>query len=332
VVKKYKLNLDVNLYINKMNHLNGFYEFINESKQNVFDELSNIIIDKFNNSEYNFTINEYSKSLDKRRFKVKGLKVIFNLKVDNENFCNGICDVTRSEIKDDYLINSSIVFDIGYVKIDDNFIRYINSVIKHEIMHLYQVYNLKVNNKFKPESWVIGSLLPTFRSFLKEDYSKVILNLLYISLSHEIYSQLQQYYFYKKDNLRYEKVEKIIRDLNNFQIKNELSDSEISELSNLKKFIVRGLKNNNNIKYKKDVDKSFWNEEDIYSFLYELKQYFKQKSDLLGLKIKKIDRELNFEGKVNDSLDVWISLPTDPDKINLNNFSIIDDIIIDVLY
>jgi len=287
VVEKYKLNLDVNLYINKMNHLNGFYEFINESKQNVFDELSNIIIDNFNNSEYNFTINEYSKSLDKRRFKVKGLKVIFNLKVDNENFCNGICDVTRSEIKDDYLINSSIVFDIGYVKIDDNFIRYINSVIKHEIMHLYQVYNLKVNNKFKPESWVIGSLLPTFRSFLKEDYSKVILNLLYISLSHEIYSQLQQYYFYKKDNLRYEKVEKIIRDLNNFQIKNELSDSGISELSNLKKFIVRGLKNNNNIKYKKDVDKSFWNEEDIYSFLYELKQYFKQKSDLLGLKIKK---------------------------------------------
>jgi hypothetical protein len=154
-------------------------------------------------------------------------------------------------------------------------------------MHLYQVYNLKVNSKFKPESWVIGSLLPTFRSFLKEDYSKVILNLLYISLSHEIYSQLQQYYFYKKDNLRYEKVEKIIRDLNNFQIKNELSDSGISELSNLKKFIVRGLKNNNNIKYKKDVDKSFWNEEDIYSFLYELKQYFKQKSDLLGLKIKK---------------------------------------------
>lgn len=313
-----------------MNYLNGFYEFINESKENVFGELSNIIIDKFNKREYNFTVNEYSKSLDKRRFKIKELEVQFNLKKDDNNFCNGLCNVTQSEIEEDYLINSSIVFDIGYLNLGDDFIKYIHSVIKHEIMHLYQVYNLKVNSKFKPESWVIGSLLPTFRSFLKEDYSKFILNTLYISLSHEIYSQLQQYYFYKNDNLKYQKIEKIIRDLDNFQIKTDLSDNEISEISNLKKFIIRGLKNNKNDKYKKDIDKSFWNESDIYLFLDGLKKYFKQKSDLMKLKIKKIDRELNFENKINDSLDVWISLPTNLDKIN--HFNIIDDIIIDVLY
>lgn len=313
-----------------MTYLNGFYEFMNESKENVFDELSNIIIDKFNKGEYNFIIDEYSKSSDKRRFKIRELEVQFNLKRDNDNFCNGLCDVTKSEIKDDYLTNSLITFDIGYLKLDDYFIKYIHSVINHEVLHLYQVYNLKINNKFKPESWVIGSLLPTFRRFLKEDYSKVILSLLYNSLSHEIYSQLQQYYFYRKDDLKYPKIEKIIGDLDDFVIKTNLSDNEISELLNLKNFIVKGLKNNSNVKYRKDVDKSFWNENDIYLFLDGLNKYFKQKSDTIKSKVKKIDRELNFESKINDSLDIWISLPTNFEKTKINNFDIIDSIIIDV--
>ena len=313
-----------------MTYLNGFYEFMNESKENVFDELSNIIIDKFNKGEYNFIIDEYSKSSDKRRFKIRELEVQFNLKRDNDNFCNGLCDVTKSEIKDDYLTNSLITFDIGYLKLDDYFIKYIHSVINHEVLHLYQVYNLKINNKFKPESWVIGSLLPTFRRFLKEDYRKVILSLLYNSLSHEIYSQLQQYYFYRKDDLKYPKIEKIIGDLDDFVIKTNLSDNEISELLNLKNFIVKGLKNNSNVKYRKDVDKSFWNENDIYLFLDGLNKYFKQKSDTIKSKVKKIDRELNFESKINDSLDIWISLPTNFEKTKINNFDIIDSIIIDV--
>lgn len=313
-----------------MKYLNEFNEFINESKENVFDELSNIIIKKFNNKEYKFTINKYSKSIDKNQFKIKGLEVEFKIKKDNENSCNGLFNATKSEIKEDYLINSSIVFEIGYIDLDVNFTRYIKSVIKHEVMHLYQIYNLKINNKFKPESWVIGSILPTFRKFLKEDYSKVILNLLYISLSHEIYSQLQQYYFYKIDNMEYKKIEKIIEDLDSFQIKNNLNYDEISEISNLKKFILKGLKNNNNKKYKKNVDKSFWNINDTYLFLNELKKYFKLKSDLIKSKIEKIDKELDFENKINESLDVWISLPTNPEK--LNHYNIIDDIIIDVLY
>ena len=315
-----------------MKHINRFYEFINESKESVFDELSDIIIDKFNKGDYNFIIDEYSKSSSKRRFKIKELSIQFNLIKGDEYFCNGLCDVTKSEIKDDYLINSSIVFDIGHISLDDDdFIKYIHSVIRHEVMHLYQVYNLKVNNKFKPESWVIGSLLPTFRKFLKEEYSQVILNLLYSSLSHEIYSQLQQYYFYKKDSFEYQKIEKIIKDLDNFQIKNNLSDNEILEISNLKDYIVKGLKNNNNIKYKKDVDKSFWNENDIYLFLDGLNKYFKHKSDLIKSKMKKINKELDFGGKINDSLNTWISLPTDFEKTKINHFDIIDDIIADVL-
>lgn len=168
--------------------------------------------------------------------------------------------------------------------------------------------------------------------YIKEDYSKYILNLLYNSLSHEIYSQLQQYYFYKKDNLEYNKIGKIVKDLDNFQVKNILSDSEIIEIINLKKFIIKGLKNNNNNKYKKGVDKSFWNENDMYSFLEELKKYFKQKSNLIKSKVQKIDRELNFENKINESLDLWISLPTDLEITKINHFNIIDDIIIDVLY
>lgn len=282
-----------------------FNEFINESKENIFDELSNIIIDRFDNKEYNFTISEYSKSSQKRRFKIKKLEVKFQLNKDSENFCNGLCDVTKSEIKDDYLINSSIIFEIGYS-------------------------NLNINNKFKPESWVIGSILPTFRRFFKEEYSKKILESLYISLTHEIYSQLQQYYFYKSNNLRYPKIDKIINDLNNFEVKKSLNDHEISEITNLKKFIIKGLKNNNNKKYNKDVDKSFWNEEDIYIFLEKLNFYFKEKSDLIKNKIRKIDNELDIDKKIDDSINEWISLPTNFDETEVSHFEIIDSLLIDI--
>jgi hypothetical protein len=307
-----------------------FNEFINESKENIFDELSNIIIDRFDNKEYSFTISEYSKSSQKRKFKIKKLEVKFQLNKDSENFCNGLCDVTKSEIKDDYLINSLIIFEIGYSNLNDDFIKYIHSVIKHEILHLYQVYNLKINNKFKPESWVIGSILPTFRKFFKEEYSKKILELLYISLTHEIYSQLQQYYFYKSDNLIYPKIDKVINDLNNFEVKKTLNDNEISEITNLKKFIVKGLKNNNNKKYNKDVDKSFWNEEDICIFLEKLNFYFKEKADLIKNKIRKIDNELDIDKKIDDSINEWISLPTNFDETEVSHFEIIDSLLIDI--
>jgi hypothetical protein len=309
-----------------------FSEFINESRENIFDGLSDIIIDRFNNKEYNFTINEYFKSSQKRIFKIKKLEVKFHLNKDSENFCNGLCDVTKSEIKDDYLVNPIFIFEVGYSNLNDDFIRYIHSVIKHEVLHLYQVYNLKINNKFKPESWVIGSLIPTFRRFFKEEYVKNILDLLYKSLSHEIYSQLQQYYFYKKDNLEYKKINIITDELSNFKIKKTLNEYEISEITNLKNFILKGLKNNDNKKYNKDVDKSMWNDSNIHSFLEKLDLYFKQKVDLIKNKIRKIDNELDIDIKINEALNQWISLPTNLDKTEVSHFQISHDLLIDVFY
>jgi hypothetical protein len=317
----------------QMNYLKKYDSFkINESKENVFKELSNLIIDKFNKKDYYFTIDNYSKVLNKRKFKLKKLKVLFNLIESDNNFCNGLCNVTESYIKDDYLLNTSLSFDIEYINIDDDFIRYINSIILHEVMYLYQVYNLKINNKFKPESWVIGSLIPTLRKFLKEGYTKQIIDLLYYSLSHEMYSQLQQYYFYKKDKLEYNKISQITDKLSKFEVKKRLTENEIIEISNLKRIILKGLNNNDNIKYKKNVNKSFWNEEDNYIFLSELNKYFKKKSNLIKLKIKKIDKEFNLDEKINDSLNNWTSLPTNYDELELNHFDILDSIIFDVFY
>ena len=50
-------------------------------------------------------MSNYKESLnqdDKRRFKIRELEVQFNLKRDNDNFCNGLCDVTKSEIKEGF--------------------------------------------------------------------------------------------------------------------------------------------------------------------------------------------------------------------------------------
>jgi hypothetical protein len=44
-----------------------------------------------------------------------------------------------------------------------------------------------------------------------------------------------------------------------------------------------------------------------------------------------INSELDFENKINESLDTWISIPTDFEKNKINHFDIIDDIIADVL-
>lgn len=317
---------------NNMHYLNNYYQFINESKENVFDELSNILIDRFKTENDSFIIDEYSKISSKRRFKIKNLQITFFFRKDSENFCNGLCNITNSKIENDYLIDTSISFNIGYLNLDNDFIKYIHSVIKHEVFHLYQVYNLKINNKFKPESWVIGSLIPTFRNYLKTEYSQDILHTLYLSLSHEIYSQLQQYYFYKKDNLNYQKIKDMILELNNFKVKSNLDNYEIIEINNIKKYIFNGLKKNNNKKYNKNVDESLWNEQDINLFLTRLKQYFEDKAKLIEVKLKKIDLELNFENKINESLDKWISLPSNFENTEIDHYDIIDDMINDILY
>lgn len=49
-----------------MIHLSDYFQFINESKDNVYSDLSNIIINKFNNNN-SFIVNKYSKILDRRK-------------------------------------------------------------------------------------------------------------------------------------------------------------------------------------------------------------------------------------------------------------------------
>jgi hypothetical protein len=311
--------------------INNFKEFVNESSNNVFDDLSDMIINRFDDNEYNFEISEYSKSSHIRKFKIKNLKIKFILVKDKVNYCNGLCNANDSSIIDDYLVNSEISFNIGYNNLNKDFRKYIHSVIKHETLHLYQIYNLKLNNKFKPESWVIGTLLPTFRKFMNEKYTKNILDLLYQSLSHEIYSQLYQYFFYKKDGLDYNYIDKSINELNSFVIKDNLNDIEIIEINNIRKYILKSLRNSSNKNYVRNVDKSLWNEDDIQIFLNKLSIYFKEKSELLKRKKNRIDRELDIDTKVKENMNNWISLPTNFFETKINHFEIIDSIISDVL-
>jgi len=312
-----------------------FYEFRVNKGDNVFDELSEIIIDGIDGGLLYFEIREYSKSVGVRKLKVKSLKITINKYKSKENLCNANIKVSKeTSIEDDYLIGSQIEFNVFINDLNDDFKRYIHSVVKHEVLHLYQIYNLKINKKFSPESWTIGSILPLFNKTFKEEYTKKTIMNIYKSLSHEIYSQLYQYYFYKKDGLEYKKIGEIIEDLRGFVIEENLSDHQIIEINTMRKYILDSLLKNGNRKWKGDVNNSLWKKGDVHQFLKSLKDLFIEKSNLIESKMRRIDKELSLDDKINEMVNEYeyFSLPTNFDELDADHLSILDDLILDVFY
>jgi hypothetical protein len=311
-----------------MRYIYDYFQYINEKK--VYEDLCNIIIDNFNNNILEFTIDDYSQEtyvLHKRFIKIKNLKVKFNIIDSNIQKCDGLCNANNSSFSNDYLIDTILTFNIHTNKeIDDNFKKYISTVINHEVLHLYQIYNLYKNDKFRPEYWIIGGSLPIIRTKVKTEYTKYIIHILYQSLSHEIYSQLRQYYIYQLDDKNYLKINQIIDDLKNFNVKEDLSDEEILDINLFRNLILRNLKHEiKNKKYLNNIEKSLWNEEDVNLFLSKLKDKFHKQSLLLHKKKKKIDKSF----KMNEN---YYSLPTNFEEMEINHFYRLDDIIFDVLY
>lgn len=278
-------------YIFKYNNFNDSCE---ELTNIIWDTIEYKIKDNSNFIEY---FNYYNSD-----FKLNNIELKFSFNKKNENSCYGLTDLTKAIIKNDQLEFTNIHFIINYNIIDDYFLYYIKSVIFHEILHVFQNYNLKINNKFRTESWSIGSILPQLRTKTRSEYVLYILDILYYSLSHELSAQLHQYYIHKIDNREYKKLNDIKNLLQNFKIK-KIDPIEETELNFIKRHIINSINYyTNNNKYKKDINQSIWNM-DNDKFLIELSNLLKKKIKWIDKKIKLIDKKI--EIKYNETFTYY---------------------------
>ena len=190
------------------------YENFNESKgiSDSCEKITNSIWDDIENDIINSKSSNLKFDIDELDFKCKN--IILNYKILNGdiNTCDAQTILKESEIVDEYLTNLVININIVFKEFDDEFIYYIKSVLLHELLHIFQHYNILSGNKFRPESFSIGSIIPQLRNVVKTKYGSYILDILYYSLSHELSAQIHQYYLYKV-NYKYYKRIFDIRDL-----------------------------------------------------------------------------------------------------------------------
>lgn len=273
------------------------YENFNESK-GISDSCNDILNDIWSNIENNIIkLNSgyINFNVEKSDIKANKIELNYNLNKGSQNTCNGETILKNSKIENDILLNVEININISYNDMDDQFIYYIKSVILHELLHVFQHYNILSKKRFRPESFSIGSMLPQFRKIVKTNYASYLIDILYYSLSHELSAQLHQYYLYKVDNREYKRLDDIENLLKNFNIKNLTNDEkvEISLIQNHTYNAIKYLSKNN--KYLKDIKSSIWNEKDIDKFLIKIK-------NIIDLKVKWINKKkalINL--KINES-------------------------------
>jgi hypothetical protein len=293
------------------------YENFNESKgisdscEKVLYKIWNLIesdIIGLKDSYLRFDINESD-------FKCNDIVLKYQTSKGDDNLCNAITKFNSSKIINGYLTGLNINIDITFEELNDEFIYYIKSVLFHEILHIFQYYNLKINNKFRPESFSIGSIIPQLRNIIKSDYGNYILDVLYHSLSHELSAQIHQYYLYKINHKEYKKIHDIKKLLNDFVI-NKLSNSDINDLKFIQKHIIGSISYlTTNKKYLSDINKSIWGEQDINKFLEKFKNLLKYKVKWIETKMELIDKKIEDMNIIRYDEDV--SLPHNWDMYDI---------------
>jgi hypothetical protein len=287
------------------------WENFNESK-GISDSCEKILNTIWSDIEININNSNsfYSHfNIDESDFKCKNISLNFTIVEGNENLCNAQTILNDSKIENGYLTNLEIKVSILYKEIDDEFLYYIKSVLFHELLHIFQHYNILLGNKFRPESFSIGSVIPQLRNIVKTKFGEYILDILYYSLTHELSAQIHQYYLYRINNREYKRIFDIRKLLDRFKISN-ISPDEENDVKFIKKHIIGSIKHfTKNSNYLKDSNKSIWSEDDLNKFLLKFK-------NLLDFKVKWIDKKMKLiDDKINQSriikYDENITLPQD---------------------
>lgn len=270
------------------------YENFNESNgiSDSCEKMTNSIWGDIEDDIINSKSSNLKFDIDELDFKCKN--IILNYKISNGdiNTCDAQTILKESKIVDEYLTNVVINIDIICKEFDDEFIYYIKSVLLHELLHIFQNYNILSGNKFRPESFSIGSIIPQLRNVVKTKYGSYILDILYYSLSHELSAQIHQYYLYKINHRYYKRIFDIRDFINGFEIR-KLDDAEERDLVLIKKHIVGSIgyfTSNKNYKY--DIKNSIWNESDIYIFLNKFKKLLEYKVKWINKKINLVDKKI----------------------------------------
>jgi len=307
-----------------MRYLNNYNGFLLETKsisdscevlqEKIINDLENII----NKFDKNVVVHNYY-DLDEKDFKLKKLKVIFNLIKFNKNICNGITDLKNSKLEDEVLDFVQVKFDIFIEnKNDDYFNDFINSVVLHECLHIFQHYNILTNKKFRPSSWSIGVILNQLRGSFSDKINNII-ELLYESLLHEIAAQIHQYYYFEKKKKKYIEIYNTINNLENFNIP-ILNENEMIELNYLKDKIYQSIIfYTTNKNYIKKLNKSMWIEKNNDIFLEGVKNMLSDRAKYIKKKMLKIDKKIKEDF---DNLE-YKTIPTtflDKDFEKINNF------------
>lgn len=258
---------------------------------NIKDDLLNNTINSLNYT--NRISNNFN--FDKDMFKVKNLNIVFNLKQSDIYSCGGITNLEFASYDNETntLKNPTITLTLVYNTLNKGFFNYVESVLLHEILHVYQRFNQK--NKKMDSNWQLGSMIPRFRKESK--YINDILELLYYSLKHEMNSQLHQYYDLKQKNVKYKDIYDIINKLDNFNISDiQINNDTIKELNYVRDNYLKSLVYNkpNNL-YVKNIN-TIWKKEininNIIDFLNMLNTIFKKSSEYLKRKIEKINTKV----------------------------------------
>lgn len=298
------------------------YQNFNESK-GISDSCEKVLYKIWNSIEGDILLKKENTifiDIDEDDFKVKGLRLKYYIIDSEDKTCYGITDVKNSKIEGNYLVDSKIELDINTDEFDDEFIYYIKSVLLHEILHLFQHYNVLKGKKFRPESFSIGNILQQLRKNVNTKYAEYFLDILYYSLPHELSAQLHQYYLYKINDKEYKKIEQILNLLRNFKMKS-LSTDEDKDIYFIKQHILNSIEfYTDNKNYLSDINKSLWNINDNSLFLKEFEK-------LINKRIKWIDKKISLiKNKIISKNDIeyneTIFLPSNWDDHNY--FDIID--------
>lgn len=277
------------------------YENSNESK-GISDSCEKTLNKIWKDLEYdivNLKTNELIFNIEESDFKCKKISLKYNISEGYENLCNAQTYLKESKLIDGYLTDLYVNIDIVYKKMDDEFIYYIKSVLLHELLHIFQHYNIKTKNKFRPESFSIGSIIPQLRSIVKTKYGNYILDVLYHSLSHELSAQVHQYYLHKINHRDYKRIFDIKNLIENFKII-KLNKDEEDDIIFIRKHIVGSINYlSSNKNYKNDINKSIWNVSDVYIFLDDLKKVMNYKSNWINKKINLVDKKISDSNIIN---------------------------------
>ena len=285
----------------------GISDITIEKCDEIWNEIELFIKDL--DKEHDYISPYFNRSMKKNynykdtEIKIANLEVIIKIKKYKENVCNGLNDNTETYMFNNILFNPVIILNVFFNKLDNNFLKNIKSKLLHEMVHVFQRY--KQGDKTISRDWQLGSMLPEMRKNIKNEEIKQLINILYLSLEHELSAQLHEYFINgKKYGKKYDKIFQIRNMINDFNIYDiEINDETIKELNYIREEYLGSVEYNKSkhINYNHTINSKWKTEitaDNKNSFFKMLDNRFKKAVLFLDKKITLIDSKV-LEEKYN---------------------------------